>query len=82
IHRKEPYPVQRTLLVSNVLDAAMISHEQGGKPVTTPQLNIPYQPIPFESLRENGESWKHITLKSPQPARFEPGDARWIKNRP
>jgi len=79
IHRKEPYPVQRTLLVSNVLDAAMTSHEQGGKPVTTPLLNTPYQPIPFELLRENGESWKHITLQSPQPPQFDPGDARWIK---
>lgn len=79
IHRKEPYPVERTLLVSNVLDAAMTSHEQGGKTISTPLLHIPYQPIPFESLRENGASWKHITLQSPQPARFEPGDARWLK---
>ena len=79
IQRKEPYPVQRTLLVSNVLDAAMTSHEQGGKPITTPLLHTPYQPIPFESLRENGESWKHITLESPQPPQFDPGDARWIK---
>ncbi|HIN96013.1 MAG TPA: hypothetical protein EYN03_10255, partial [Planctomycetes bacterium] len=76
IHRKEPYPVKRTLLVSNVLDAAMTSHEQGGKRISTPLLNTPYQPIRFENLRENGETWKLITLDSPQPARFEPGDAR------
>ena len=82
IHRKEPYPVQRTLLVSNVLDAAMTSHEQGGKRISTPLLNTPYQPIPFAEMRENGESWKLITLKSPQPAKFEPGDARWVKSAP
>ena len=82
IHRKEPYPVQRTLLVSNVLEAAMISHEQGGKRISTPLLNTPYQPIPFASLRENGETWKRITLHSPQPSKFEPGDARWVKPTP
>ncbi len=79
IHRKEPYPIERTLLVTGALDAAMQSHEQGGKPVNTPYLEFAYQPIDFRKLRETGASWKIITPKSPQSTRFEPGDGRFIR---
>src|SRR4051794_10201074 len=41
---KSPYPVERTLLVSGILDAAMHSHQAGDKPIDTPQLEFGYQP--------------------------------------
>src|SRR5207248_9678467 len=36
---KSPYPVERTLLVSGILDAAMHSHAEGGKPLDMPKLD-------------------------------------------
>jgi len=70
--RQAPYPVERTLLVSGVLDAAMHSHQTGGKPIDTPQLEFSYQPQDFSSFRETGETWKIITTATPQPTSFEP----------
>lgn len=69
---KSPYPVERTLLVSGILDAAMHSHHAGGKPVDTPQLEFAYQPQDFSAFRETGESWRVITKDTPQPTTFEP----------
>jgi hypothetical protein len=76
---RQPYPVERTLLVSGILDHAMTSLEQGGAIVDTPQLEFSYRPINFDEMREDGTSWDVITVDSPQPAEFEPGDARWLK---
>jgi len=67
-----PYPVERTLLVSGVLDAAMHSHHAGGKPIDTPHLEFAYQPRDFSAFRETGESWRIITKDTPQPTTFEP----------
>jgi hypothetical protein len=78
IHQREPYPVERTLLVSGALDAAMRSHAQG-KPVDTPELELAYRPIDFRALHEDGRSWQIITRQTPQPTEFEPGDQRWLK---
>ena len=69
---KSPYPVERTLLVSGILDAAMHSHHAGGKPIDTPHLEFAYQPQDFSALRETGESWKTITKDTPQPTTFQP----------
>jgi hypothetical protein len=75
VQRREPYPVERTLLVSGALDAALHSHAQGGKAIDTPHLEFSYPAIDFRSMRENGASWKIITRQTPQPIGFEPGDA-------
>jgi hypothetical protein len=68
-----PYPVERTLLVSGILDAAMHSNANGGKPVDTPELDFAYAPQDFRAFRETGESWKVITPDMPEPTKFEPG---------
>jgi hypothetical protein len=69
---KSPYPVERTLLVSGALDAAMHAY-QSGKPVDTPELEFAYQPQDFSAFRETGESWQVVTADTPQPTKFEPG---------
>jgi hypothetical protein len=44
-HTKEtPYPVERTLLTSTVLDLGMHSFKDGGKPISSDALAIRYQP--------------------------------------
>jgi hypothetical protein len=41
---KPSWPVERTLLTSGTLDAALISKRDGGKEVLTPYLNVIYKP--------------------------------------
>jgi hypothetical protein len=71
--KQSPYPVERTLLVSGALDAAMHSHVAGGKPIDTPELEFSYAPKDFRSFCETGESWRVITPDMPEPTKFEPG---------
>lgn len=69
-----PYPVERTLLVSGILEAALQSHHAGGKPIETPHLAFSYSPRDFAAFREDGTSWKILTRETPQPVDFSPGD--------
>jgi hypothetical protein len=64
---KPPYPVERTLLVSGVLDAAMHSRAEGAA-LKTPQLEFGYAARDFTAMRETGASWKVVTDALPQPA--------------
>jgi hypothetical protein len=70
--RQATYPVERTLLVSGVLDAAMDSRLAGGQRLATPQLDVVYAPTNFRALREMGATWKIITEDTPEPAGIEP----------
>ena len=64
---KAPYPVERTLLVSGVLDASMHSRAQAGEVLKTPHLEFAYAARDFRAMREMGESWKIVTEATPEP---------------
>lgn len=66
-----PYPIERTLLVSGALDAAMHSYATQ-KAISTPELEFSYRPQDFRAFREMGESWRVITVDTPQPTTFSP----------
>ena len=76
VHGKAPYPVERTLLVSGMLDAAMKSKHHT-TPVDTPDLDIPYAYRDFRAMREMGASWQIITEDTPQPLGIDSAD-RWL----
>jgi hypothetical protein len=72
---KPPYPVERTLLASGVLDAAMHSRAEG-KGRTTPHLGFGYKPVDFRALRETGASWKVITEDTPELPGIRPNGGK------
>ncbi len=72
LNNQSPYPVERTLLVSGALEAAIDSHAGGGKVVKTPHLQFAYAPRDFQAYREMGDTWKIITDDTPQPKGIEP----------
>jgi hypothetical protein len=63
---KPQYSVERTLLTTGALDAAMHSRASG-KPEATSQLELSYQPIDFRAVREMGKTWDTITPDTPEP---------------
>jgi len=64
---KPPYPLERTLLATGALDAAMHSRQEGGQPVSTPHLELAYAPVDFRAVREMGRTWQRITPDTPEP---------------
>ncbi|MSU19866.1 MAG: hypothetical protein EXS30_00550 [Pedosphaera sp.] len=71
--RRAPYAVERTLMTTGILDAAMDSRVKGGAVLETPQLLFAYKPRGFRSMREMGASWKIITESRPEPKGIEYG---------
>lgn len=61
-----PYPVERTLLTTGILDAAMRSHHQG-TPLSTPELEFAYKPRDFRKFREMGKTWTVVPADLPEP---------------
>jgi len=70
-----PYPVERTLMVSGVLDAAMHSRA-AGKSFSTPQLQFGYKPVDFRAMRETGASWKIISEDTPELSGINPNGGK------
>ncbi|MCA9175796.1 MAG: hypothetical protein KDB14_15025 [Planctomycetales bacterium] len=71
IHREEPYPSERTLLTTGMTEAGVQSFA-AGTPIETPHLRIAYQAREWAKFRETGESWKQLTVDTPQPTTFQP----------
>lgn len=64
--RRTPYPIERTLLTTGILAAAMESRFQGGGWLQTPHLRFSYAAKDFRSFREMGETWKILTPDVPE----------------
>ncbi|MEZ6046253.1 MAG: twin-arginine translocation signal domain-containing protein [Planctomycetaceae bacterium] len=70
-HNESPYPVERTLLTTGILDALMHSRHYK-KPWDTPHLEFSYQAKDYKAMREMGESWKILTEDIPEPPLISP----------
>lgn len=71
--RKAPYPVERTLLTTCVLDAAMDSRKQGGVPVAPDTLSdLGYTGSEMKGVRELGETWRLLPADPPEPRGIDP----------
>ncbi len=70
---RTPYPLERTLMTTGILDAAMDSRVRGNAALATPQLRFSYKPRDFRSMREMGASWKIITEDRPEPKGIDYG---------
>ena len=79
IERREPWPAERTLLTTGLTAAAVRAKLAPGKALETPELAISYSSNDWSALRENGATWKQITLDTEQPKTFDPGDAKLLK---
>lgn len=64
---KTPYPLERTLLTTGALDAAMHSRATAGEPQLTPHLEFAYAPVDFRAVREMGRTWDTIIPDTPEP---------------
>jgi hypothetical protein len=73
---RPPYPVERTLLTTGVVCAAVDSRARKGAAVETPHLHIEYARQDFAAFRENGASWKVLTEGTPEPKGITKGGHR------
>ncbi len=60
VTRVAPYPVERTLLTTGALEAAVRSRSELRR-LATPHLNVVYSSRDYRALREQGESWRTLT---------------------
>lgn len=80
--QRAPYPIERTLLTTGILEAAMRSHHDGDKVLATPHLELAYAPRDFRAMRETGATWEKITPATPEPKEIATGGiARLIESR-
>ena len=69
VRRESPYPIERTLLTTGALEAAVRSRA-AGQAIETPHLNIAYQARDYRALREMGESWRIVTEETKETVGF------------
>jgi hypothetical protein len=60
VTRVAPYPVERTLLTTGALEAAVRSRSEH-RGLDTPHLNVVYSSRDYSALREQGASWRLLT---------------------
>lgn len=65
VRRESPYPVERTLLTTGALEAAVQSKAQRRR-ILTPHLSIAYQPFNCRPYREMGASWQVLRAGTPE----------------
>lgn len=71
VHGQSPYPIERTLLATGALDAAMHSRNAGGAEQSTPHLEFGYPSVDFRAVREMGRTWDYINPEMPEPEGLE-----------
>jgi len=64
-HHRAPVPVERTLLVTGILEAAMQSRHSRGVEVLTPHLEFGYETRDDDRFCEHGRTWRLLDELSP-----------------